>query len=210
MDDRQKYFEFFLEAAKHPGGNSYAKFLMQFRDDAMATCSAAEKIALEPLTSQSLLAAPIVSTPPQGPGRVWTKAEALEVVQGKLEKRNYASGRNLYHATSCAKCHRIGGEGGAIGPDLSTAAKKFSLADMLDAILEPSKAISDQYGSNQLLTQDGRVLIGRTVEIGDEYYVYTADPNAKPVILKKDQVEEVTPSKLSQMPAGLVDTLNPE
>jgi putative heme-binding domain-containing protein len=210
MDDRQKYFEFFLEAAKHPGGNSYAKFLMQFRDDAMATCSAAEKIALEPLTSQSLLAAPIVSTPPQGPGRVWTKAEALEVVQGKLEKRNYASGRNLYHATSCAKCHRIGGEGGAIGPDLSTAAKKFSLADMLDAILEPSKAISDQYGSNQLLTQDGRVLIGRTVEIGDEYYVYTADPNAKPVILKKDQVEEVTPSKLSQMPAGLVDTLNSE
>jgi mono/diheme cytochrome c family protein len=54
------------------------------------------------------------------------------------------------------------------------------------------------------------VLIGRTVEIGDEYYVYTADPNAKPVILKKDQVEEVTPSKLSQMPAGLVDTLNSE
>ncbi len=67
IEDRRKYFEFFVEAAKRPGGNSYAKFLMQFRDDAIATCSPAEKIVLEPLTSVSLLAAPVESKPPKVP-----------------------------------------------------------------------------------------------------------------------------------------------
>jgi putative heme-binding domain-containing protein len=208
MEDRKTYFEFFLRAAKHPGGNSYAKFLMQFRDDALLTCTPAEQVVLEPITSQSLIAAPVASTPPKGPGRVWNKEEALAVLEGKLEKQDFKQARNLYHATSCSKCHRIGGEGGAIGPDLSTAAKKFSISDMLDAIIEPSKAISDQYGSHQVLTEDGTVLVGRTVEIGDEYYVYTADANAKPTILKKTEIEQINPSKVSQMPVGLIDTLN--
>ena len=106
------------------------------------------------------------------------------------------------------KIHRIGGEGGAIGPDLSTAGKKFSIEDMLNAIIEPSKVISDQYGSQQLLTSDGKVLVGRVVPIGDEYYVYTVDTDAKPVIIAKEDVETIQESKLSQMPLGLIDGLN--
>ncbi len=208
IEDRRKYFEFFVEAAKRPGGNSYAKFLMQFRDDAIATCSPAEKIVLEPLTSVSLLAAPVESKPPKGPGRTWSKEEALAILEKSDGKRNFNEGRNLYHATSCSKCHRLGGEGGSIGPDLSTAAKKFSVSDMLDAIIEPSKAISDQYGSHQVLTTDGTVLVGRVVEIADEIYVYKADADAKPVVLKKSQVDELVPSKVSQMPVGLINNLN--
>jgi putative heme-binding domain-containing protein len=210
IDDRRKYFGFFIDAAKHPGGNSYAKFLMQFRDDAIATCTPAEQILLASLTSASLVSAPVQSTPPKGPGRVWTKEEALTTIGENSEKRDFKQGRNLYHATSCSKCHRLGGEGGAIGPDLSTAAKKFSISDMLDAIIEPSKAISDQYGSHQIRTDEGTVLVGRVVEIGDEIYVYKADTDAKPVILKKSQIDELVPSKVSQMPVGLIDTLNPE
>ncbi|MDZ4851547.1 MAG: c-type cytochrome [Pirellulaceae bacterium] len=210
IEERKQYFGFFIAAAKHPGGNSFAKFLMQFRDDAIATCSPAEQLLLESLTSQSLVAAPVASTPPKGPGRVWSREEALDSIGKELTNRNFAKGHNLFHATSCSKCHRLGGEGGAVGPDLSTAAKKFSISDMLDAIIEPSKAISDQYGSHQILTDSGTVLVGRAVEIGDEYYVYTVDANAKPTILRKNEVEEITPSKISQMPAGLIDTLNEE
>ena len=208
LAEHKKYFEFFIEAAKKPGGNSYAKFLMQFRDDALASCSPAEMIVLEPIISKSLIAAAFESKPAKGPGRKWTTVEALATVNNGKFKPDFETGRNLYHATSCAKCHRIGGEGGSIGPDLSTAGKKFSTADMLDAIIEPSKAISDQYGSQQVLTSDGKTLIGRAVEIGEELYVYTADAEAKPVILKKEDVEQVTPSKISQMPTGLIDVLN--
>lgn len=208
LDQHRQYFEFFIAAAKKPGGNSFAKFLMQFRDDALASCTPAELIVLEPLISKSLIAAPFESTPPKGPGRKWTTTDALATLEADKAKPNFEAGRNLYYATSCAKCHRIGGEGGSIGPDLSTASKKFSKADMLDAIIEPSKAISDQYGSQQVLTTDGKTLVGRAVEIGVELYVYTADADAKPIVLSQDDIEQVTPSKISQMPTGLVDGLN--
>jgi putative heme-binding domain-containing protein len=209
LDQRRKYFEFFPTAASGSGGNSFAKFLVQFRDDAIATCSQAEQIQLASVINQSLLAAPIESTPPQGPGRNWTTAEALPLAQN-LRRRNFRQGRNLYHATACSKCHRLAGEGGSIGPDLSTAAKKFSMSDLLDAIIEPSKAISDQYASQQVVTADDQVLVGRVVEIGDEYHVYTVDAQAKPTVLKKQEVDRLEPSKVSQMPTGLLNALNEE
>jgi putative heme-binding domain-containing protein len=210
LDQRKQYFQFLIDAAKKPGGASFGKFLDQFRDDAIATCSEPEKVVLDDLINRSLVAPLLESTPPKGPGRKWTTGEAVAEMGEKLTKRNFASGRNLFHATSCAKCHRLGGEGGAIGPDLSTAGKKFSMTDMMDAIVLPSKAISDQYGSQQVLTSDGRSLVGRVVEIGNQVHVYTIDANAKPIILEKDDIEQMTVSKVSQMPEGLIDTLSSE
>ena len=104
----------------------------------------------------------------------------------------------------------MAGEGGAIGPDLSTAGRKFSLADMLEAIVEPSKEISDQYGSHQIMTVDGQVLVGRVVEVDKQIHVYTADVGQVPVVLSPDDIDEMMPSKVSQMPAGTVDELNPK
>ena len=40
--------------------------------------------------------------------------------------------------------------------------------------------------------------------------IYTVDADAKPKIIDKDDVESAMPSKVSQMPAGLIDTLNEE
>ena len=103
LDQRKKYLQFFIDAAKRPGGNSYGKFLMQFREDFLASCTQAELIVLESLAGRSLLSAPVVSTPPKGPGRQWTTPEGLASIGKKLTKRNYQAGQNLYHATSCAK-----------------------------------------------------------------------------------------------------------
>lgn len=209
QDSRRKYLQFFIDAAQHPGGNSYAKFLSQFRDDAMSPLSPAEKVALDDVASISLMTAPPKVNPPKGPGRKWTTTEALPVVS-KLSKRNFEQGRNLFHATQCAKCHRLNGEGGAIGPDLSTAGRKYPLPDLLDALIEPSKAISDQYGSEQVLTTDGQVLVGRVVRIDGKLHVYTADADAPPKIIDEKDVEQTMPSKVSQMPTALLDTLNEE
>jgi len=165
-------------------------------------------VLLESVVNQSLTAEPIQATPPTGPGRKWTKTEALSVLGDKLSDRNYDQGRNLFHAVSCAKCHRFNGEGGAIGPDLSTTARKFSLADLLDSILEPSKVISDQYESHLVQTVDGLLVTGRVVEFGDEIHVFTDDPDAPPRVIKRSEVEEMVVSKASQMPSGLIDTLN--
>ncbi len=210
LADRRRYFEFFLSAAKHPGGNSYAKFLMQAREDAFANVPQDQRLILDEVASQALIA-PLPKVPaPKGPGKKWTTELTLEVLKDPLKKRNYKRGRELFHATSCVKCHRYNGEGGAIGPDLSLAGKKFPLPDLLDNIFTPSKVISDQYGSHTVLTTDGVVLNGRVVEINDELHVYLTDADATVKVLKKNEIEEMQVSKTSQMPLGLLDTLNEE
>ncbi len=207
--ERQLYFAFFLEAAQHPGGASFPGFLTQMREDALANVPVGERVFLDDLAGVSLVAS-FDSTPPQGPGRKWSTSTALEVLGQSLSGRNYDAGRNLFHATSCAKCHRYNAEGGAIGPDLSTAAKKFSLPDLMDAMIEPSKVISDQYGSHNIITADGQAIVGRVVEYGDKLTVYTADLTKPPVHLTREDIEEMTVSKVSQMPTELLDGLNPE
>ena len=104
----------------------------------------------------------------------------------------------------------MGGEGGAIGPDLSTAGRKYPLPDLLDALIVPSKAISDQYGSEKVLTADGEVLVGRVVRLGEQLHIYTADANAPSKVVDADDVESIAPSKISQMPEGLLDPLSEE
>lgn len=61
-----------------------------------------------------------------------------------------------------------------------------------------------------MLTADGLLLQGRVIELDDEYQVYTADPDAPPAIIPREDVEEINPSNISQMPTGLIDTLNEE
>ena len=210
LQQRRRYFNFFLQAASQSGGASYARFLTEIRDDALADCSPAERVLLEPITSQSLTTKPIAATPPTGPGQKWTKAAALEVLAEGFAERSQDAGRNLFHAISCAKCHRLNGEGGAIGPDLSTVVRKYSLVDLVDAILDPNKVISDQYQSHLVLTSGGLTVTGRAIEIGDQIHVYTDDADAPPKVIERADIEEMSVSKISQMPSNLIDTLNPE
>ena len=107
-------------------------------------------------------------------------------------------------------CHRFAGDGGATGPDLTQAAGRFGVKDMAEAILEPSKIISDQYRATMVATTDGQVYTGRVVNDGkDEVWMLT-DPEdpTKSVRLPRTKIEEMAPSSASLMPDKLIDTLN--
>lgn len=208
-DRRRQYFSFFPKASTHPGGASYSGFLANIRDDAAALLTPAEERSLAALLDRPLITPlPTDITPPKGPGRAWTHDEAVASVGQSLHGRSYDRGENLFHAVSCSKCHRFDGVGGAIGPDLTTVGNKFSVADLLEAILEPSNAISDQYESHVVSDQDGRIASGILVEDGDDLLVYEGDGSGEPVVFYRDEVQHVRPSKVSQMPTGLVDPLS--
>lgn len=217
LEQREAYFRFINDAAQYPGGASYAGFLSNIRDEALVNCSDAEKAAVAEITGKSLQPVPDFEIhPPKGPMREWTHAEAAALVNRQgLVGRNFENGRNAYHAVGCVSCHRFDGAGGNIGPDLSSVGNKFSTADLLEAILEPSKVISDQYGSSVVTLLDGESYQGIVVNQSgsqeeDEIEVYTSDPKAPPVRIKTSEVESIEPSAVSQMPTGLVDFLNEE
>ncbi len=214
MPQRETYFKFIVEASKHPGGASYAGFLRNTRTDALANCSEAERVALASITGESLEAPPPFEVKlVKGPGRQWKMDEAVKTVESSLKGRNFESGRNAYYAVGCNKCHRFDGAGGAIGPDLTTVRNKFSIHDLLEAIIEPSKVVSDQYASSNVSLKDGRYLSGLVIPTtpGDpnsDVEIYTSNPDEPPTRTKRSEIEKIEPSKVSQMPEAAVDTLS--
>src|SRR5262249_3477403 len=123
--------------------------------------------------------------------------------------RGLDRGGQLFGEANRSACHRFGNEGGAQGPDLTAAAGRFSVRDLLESIVEPSKVISDQYAAVIIATSDGKSVTGRIVNLfGDTISVNTdmLDPN-KLVNVDRRRVESMEKSKVSMMPEGLLDTL---
>ena len=209
MANRRAYFEFLNKAAKTSGGASFPGFLTNIRDEALGNCSDSERAALQDITGEDFNPLPDFEIRPiAGPGRQWTFDDAIEESAKAFNKANFENGRSLYFATSCGKCHRMAGLGGNIGPDLTSIRTKFDVSYLVEHILDPSKVVSDQYQSSVVLTSDGRTLTGLVAKEDDKVTVYPADVNAGNVTIPNDEIEAIRPSPISQMPAGLVDTLN--
>ena len=113
-------------------------------------------------------------------------------------------------AARCIVCHRYGDDGGATGPDLTQAAGRFQLKDLVEAIVHPSKVVSDQYKASIVQTADGRTVTGRIVSESPEKITVVTDPEnaTKFVEIKRSDIDEILPSAESLMPKGLLDQLS--
>jgi putative heme-binding domain-containing protein len=108
----------------------------------------------------------------------------------------------------CAACHRYGELGRDLGPDLTTVGSRFRRKDILEAILFPSRVVSDQYASTALELADGEALGGMVVsEDAETIVLRTAGVPDRPVAVAKARVAKRTTSSVSLMPEDLVDTL---
>ena len=66
-------------------------------------------------------------------------------------------GRPLFDKL-CAGCHRFGGIGKDVGPDLTTITSRFKKRDILESVLWPSKVMSDQYQMEMFELNDGKIV----------------------------------------------------
>lgn len=210
LDQRKEYFTWFLKAANYKGGNSLRGFFRIMKDDAIATLTPEEREQLRPILEAQPEAQAVAVAPPRPFVRKWTTEELLAKVEAGLKGRNYDHGRAMFAAANCFACHRFAGEGGSFGPDLSGLAGRFSVRDLIEAIVEPSKVISDQYQAVVIRKTDGQIVTGRIINLhGDTYHVNTDMLNpAGTVNVRRSEIEEMQPSAVSMMPAGLLDTLH--
>ncbi|WP_235908860.1 c-type cytochrome [Roseiconus nitratireducens] len=209
IEQRREYFEFLNEAAKGSGGASFPGFMRNIRDEALGNCSDAERLALQDITGEQYDPVPDFEIQPiEGPGRTWTLADARAEGVTRSAAADFQRGRSLYFAADCGKCHRFAGLGGNIGPDLTTIPRKFDVNYVVEHIIDPSKVISDQYQSSVVLTEDGRVLTGLVSQADGKVIVFPADAKPDPIEIDAEEVLEIKPSDVSQMPKGLIDRLN--
>jgi putative heme-binding domain-containing protein len=114
-----------------------------------------------------------------------------------------ARGKELFATVgTCAKCHKVKGEGKDVGPDLSEIGSKLSKEAMYLSILDPSAGVSFNYETWALRTFDGTVLTGILVsQTDDAVELKTAESIVHK--LPRDDVEQMKKSPLSIMPADI-------
>ena len=213
----ERYFNWYYDAFGYKGGNSYVGFIDAARKLALEHVPKDKLAHYNTISGDSLLAESGKDLfeniePPKGPGKKWEIEDALKTIEEGEGIRDYERGKSLFAAVRCASCHTMQGEGGAIGPDLTQLGTRFSIRDMLTAIIEPGDAISDQYGSKVFVMKDGTSIMGRLINEDEELYAVSQNPYAPQElreILKKD-VTEVKESTVSIMPPGSLNVLNPE
>jgi putative heme-binding domain-containing protein len=113
---------------------------------------------------------------------------------------NLSRGRALYQRT-CAQCHKLYGEGGEIGPDI-TGSNRNNLDYLLTNMLDPNAEIPNDYRTTILRTKDNRVLVG-VIRRSEGQSVTIATP-AEVVTVAKRDVAAIDPQNFSMMPEGLV------
>ena len=214
LADRKGYHDWFPRAQQWAGGNSFRKFLVNIENESLAGYSDTDKLALETLGARKPYMPPPLPKP-KGPGRTWTVDEVLaaaakEGTEGLSKGRDFEHGKRTFAATRCIVCHRYDGDGGATGPDLTQAAGRFQLKDLVEAMVHPSKVVSDQYKASIVQTAGGKVYTGRIVSESPETITIVTDPEdaTKFAEIKRSDIEEILPSSESLMPKGLLDQLN--
>ena len=119
-------------------------------------------------------------------------------------------GSKLFHdlkGVGCIRCHKINGEGGDIGPDLSSIRAKYSHADIIESVLYPSKQILDGYQQVFFQTKDDDEVSG-VVRLETAGQVTVIDSAGIKHVLDKSNVTSRKTSKISLMPEGLQNGLS--
>jgi putative heme-binding domain-containing protein len=207
---RRQYFRWFNTARKFQGGHSLRGFIENIRKDALKLVPDDMRKELEGV-SEELNAPSLADLPkPKGPGRLWSIDDVVALTKDGLKGRSYENGHRTFQAVLCSSCHRYGSEFGGVGPDITGAGNRYSMRDLLENIVDPSKVISDQYESTLIEKVDGSSIVGRVVkEEGDKISVAEnpLQPNQLTTLSQSD-VKTRNKYPISAMPPGLLNSLN--
>lgn len=121
------------------------------------------------------------------------------------------SGRDLFFSQEgpvrCAGCHRVGDEGGEIGPELTAVAGTRTLPAIVESLLEPDASIPAGYETVLVETTDGRLLDGMVLrETADSLWLVTA-LEEEHVVATADIARRRT-QETSLMPGDLAERLS--
>lgn len=130
-----------------------------------------------------------------------------------LASADAARGRSIF-ARTCQACHKLYGNGGVIGPDL-TGGNRGNLDFLLSNIIDPSAEVGREYQLVTIRLQDGRMIAGNILQdSATALTVRTLSGNQ--VVLKRELAADapgkpaIEYSKISMMPPGQLQVLTDE
>jgi putative heme-binding domain-containing protein len=207
---RKRYLEWFARSAILQGGKSFAGYLRKAREEFIAGLSEADAAPLAALIRDEpaeldpyaeLRARPVVKD--------WSVSDLMPSLESvNWQERSRQNGRAVFTQAQCYKCHQFAGSGGIVGPDLTGLSRRYSTEYLLETILDPDKAISDQYQATVFELDDGRVIVGRVANLNGNDLLVQTDMIApgKLTAINRDTIVQMRPSTTSPMPADLLNS----
>jgi putative membrane-bound dehydrogenase-like protein len=128
----------------------------------------------------------------------------IEEMLPLLSNGDIRRGHAVFYSSkaACASCHRLGHAGGTTGPDLTHVGKTRTERDILESVLYPSLSFVRSYEPVLVTTTDGKTINGVIREDNAKEYVLAIGPDQEARV-PKDEVDQLQPSTVSIMPAGL-------
>ncbi len=120
-------------------------------------------------------------------------------------KGNAARG-HAHFTKLCATCHTLFAEGNKVGPEL-TGADRRDFDFLATSIVDPSAVIRNEFVAQVASLKDGRLLTGLVAEAGPSTITLLDAKNERVVVSRQD-LESLTPSRQSLMPEKLIDELD--
>ena len=115
---------------------------------------------------------------------------------------NLSKGRALFNRV-CVQCHKLYGEGGTIGPDI-TGSDRRNMHYIISNIVDPNAEIPNDYRMTIVRMKDDRVLVG-VIRSREGQSITVATPGEVLSVAKRD-VAAIEPQNFSMMPEGLLLT----
>ena len=118
-------------------------------------------------------------------------------------------GRRVFFSdrVGCAKCHTVGGRGGALGPDLSRVAQSKSRLQIINAILTPSAEFPPQYQAWMVVTADGKMHRGLQLDHKSGGAIALLGDSGEQLYFRAEDIEQYAALPSSLMPSGLAETM---
>ena len=143
--------------------------------------------------------------PEYDPDRVATVVTAIREGRGDAKR-----GAEVYRLAqlACAACHRVGDEGGVIGPSLNGVGAGMPLDQIVESILWPDRQIKEGYQAVSFATTAGAAITGYIEREGEDivWYRDTATPWIKPLAKKDIASREAIPTLMPpQLTASLTN-----
>ncbi len=118
-------------------------------------------------------------------------------------------GRQIYAKHGCSNCHTIAGQGGALGPDLSTIGGTRSYEYLREAIAKPGDRIAAGFQKIAVKTKDGRAIEG-VVKNYSNYDLQMIDRTGKLYIFRTPELSSVNITVTTWMPQDYAKRISRE
>jgi putative membrane-bound dehydrogenase-like protein len=133
----------------------------------------------------------------------------LESLLGGLSGGDVKRGQAVFNnpKAACVACHTIGYRGGRVGPDLTRIGQIRTERDLLESIVFPSASFVRSFEPMTIATKDGKVYNGVPRQDAPHEVILATGPDQEARIAR-DEIDEIRPSTVSVMPAGLDQQLS--